>query len=401
MAVVTKRVWSTNKGDRRSAFQVDFVHANGERARQQFKTRREANDFRIAIEGQLRDGSFRPDASRVTVGEAAQEFLKHCEERMQRQERMTRKTFKVYEGHVLNYICPDPSQTKIVSRRSEFTGGLTALKLNQLTSRRVNDFRDALRHAGVSVPTTRKILSTLQLILAHAISRDLIAVNVAAGVKVIGRRDEGSRKITPPSKTLVRKLIEIASLDFSVKVQFAASTGVRAGELHALRWRQLDLTSGIVTIETRVDAYGNEDVTKTEAGMRDIPLSAALIKALLAWKSRTAFKKPNDLVFPNRSGSYCSHDNMVKRHYQPLFDKLSARFEEMPSEFDQRPRRFNWHALRHFAISCWIEAGLKPKTVQTFAGHSSLQVTMDRYGHLFKSDDHREAMNLIAKDVFG
>ena len=63
-------------------------------------------------------------------------------------------------------------------------------------------------------------------------------------------------------------------------------------------------------------------------------------------------------------------------------------------------RRRNWHALRHFAVSCWIEAGLSPKTVQTFAGHSSLQVTMDRYGHLFKSDDHKKAMDAIAADMF-
>jgi integrase len=52
-------------------------------------------------------------------------------------------------------------------------------------------------------------------------------------------------------------------------------------------------------------------------------------------------------------------------------------------------------------VSCWIEAGLSPKTVQTLAGHSSLQVTMDRYGHLFKSDDHKKAMDAIADDTFG
>src|SRR5712671_2414180 len=43
---------------------------------------------------------------------------------------------------------------------------------------------------------------------------------------------------------------------------------------------------------------------------------------------------------------------------------------------------FTLHALRHFAVSCWIDASLPPKAVQTFAGPSSLQVTMDRYGHL-------------------
>ena len=62
--------------------------------------------------------------------------------------------------------------------------------------------------------------------------------------------------------------------------------------------------------------------------------------------------------------------------------------------------RFNWHALRHFSVSCWIEAGFTPKTVQTFAGHASLQVTMDRYGHLFLNEDHKKPMDQIAKGLF-
>jgi hypothetical protein len=59
----------------------------------------------------------------------------------------------------------------------------------------------------------------------------------------------------------------------------------------------------------------------------------------------------------------------------------------------------NWHALLHFAISCGIDAGLASKTVQTFAGHSSLQVTMDRYGHLFRSDDHSRVMDTLARQL--
>ena len=47
--------------------------------------------------------------------------------------------------------------------------------------------------------------------------------------------------------------------------------------------------------------------------------------------------------------------------------------------------------------SCWIEAGPPAKAVQTFAGHSSLQVTMDRYGHLFPSDDHGRVMDAISE----
>jgi hypothetical protein len=60
-----------------------------------------------------------------------------------------------------------------------------------------------------------------------------------------------------------------------------------------------------------------------------------------------------------------------------MFDKLAALHAKDPQRHPEPPARFNRHALRHFAISCWIETGLDPKTVQTF-GHSSLAVTMDR-----------------------
>ena len=167
----------------------------------------------------------------------------------------------------------------------------------------------------------------------------------------------------------------------------------------ALRWRHLDLAQCEVKVETRVDAYGEEDVTKTAAGMRTIPLSQPLILMLKKWKLRTKRKTADDLVFPNKRGWYVGRDNMVKRKFLPLFVLLAEKHKQDPKQHPKPPARFNWHALRHFAVSCWIEAGLSPKTVQTFAGHSSLQVTMDRYGHMFKSDDHGAAMDAIAESV--
>jgi integrase len=91
---------------------------------------------------------------------------------------------------------------------------------------------------------------------------------------------------------------------------------------------------------------------------------------------------------------------MVKRRFLPLFGKLEAAHYADPINSARPPRRFNWHGLRHFAVSTWIEAGMTPKTVQTFAGHASLQITMDRYGHLFPSEDHNKAMDEIAKGLF-
>jgi integrase len=352
----------------------------------------------------MRAGTFRGDASKFTVKDAADSFLKHCEGRRQRRERMTRHNYNTMDGHIGNYICRDPKrhEGKVRPvRLKAFDGGIGSIRLSQLTARSIGDFRNRLRDAGVSVVTTRKILSTLQQLLQHAVDRDMIGINVVRGIKVIGRRDEGARKIVPPTKETMRALLAVADVDFRVKLAFASSTGVRAGELHALRWRHVDFAKAEVKIETRVDAYGEEDVTKTAAGMRTIPLADPLVLMLKEWKLRTKRKKADDLVFPNRRGWYTGHDNMVKRKFLPLFEALAEKHKEDPARYPEPPTRFNWHALRHFAVSCWIEAGLSPKTVQTFAGHSSLQVTMDRYGHLFKSDDHKKAMDAIASDMFG
>jgi integrase len=125
------------------------------------------------------------------------------------------------------------------------------------------------------------------------------------------------------------------------------------------------------------------------AGAHAQECTRKLIAMLKAWKIKSQFSRLDDLIFPNCEGQHLGHDNFfIKRQFLPLFDLLPT------------VKRFNWPALRHFAVSCWIEAGLAPKTVQAFAGHASLQVTMDRCGHLFPSDDHRKAMDQIAKGLF-
>ncbi len=403
MATLRKRKWRTPSGEERAGWVVDYYDVQDKRQREQFANRKEADAFRIEIEDQLRKGTYRPEAAKVTVKQAAELFINHCRERMERRERMTRRNFQVYEGYVRNYICPDPEwharkHAKPHHRFRYFEKGLGKRTLAQLTVGTVTKFRDDLRAFGVSVPTTRKIIAMLQVMLAYAISLDFIAVNAAKDVEVIGRRDEGARQIVPPDKDAMRQLIALADEDFAVKLIFAAATGVRAGELHALRWKHINFSRREVRIETRVDPYGEEDVTKTVAGIRTVPLGENVLLALKSWKLRSRFKEQTDLVFPNTLGTYLNHDDMVKRNFYPLFERLAKKWKE--ERRNEPLATFTWHALRHFAISCWIDAGLPPKTVQTFAGHSSLQVTMDRYGHLFRSEHHARAMDTIASEIY-
>ncbi len=404
MATIRKRKWRGPKGERRTGYLLDYFDNLGVRQRKQFPTRAEADAERVKVEGQLANGTYRRDASRVTVKEVCSAFLEWCEGRNERDERMTSKLLAVREGHVWNYIAPDPkwqAERRTRGRVKAFEGGIGEIKLAQLSARSVGAFRDRLRSAGVSIATTRAILRTLQAACAFAIGQDWVAINAAHGVKVIGPRDEGPKKIVPPPKEAVRRIVEAASGQTRLAIVFAAATGLRAGEQWAVRWRDVDLAAGVLHVAHRVDAYGDEGAPKTKAGERDVPLSAQLVAMLRKWKLESKFSKPEDLIFANTRGRYVSHDNFIRRGFQPVFSELARAHRGAPDDNPPAPALFNWHALRHFAVSCWIEAGLAPKAVQTIAGHSSLQVTMDRYGHMFPSPDHRKAMDAIAGGLFG
>ena len=385
MASVRKRTWVTASSNCKAAWVVDHTDSEGGRQRKHFSNKKTADAFRIHIEGQMQAGTYRPNAEKWTVKEVCENFLDYCAGRNERDERMTRKMLAVYKGHVNNHIL-------------HANHGLGSRKLSQLTARSVGEFRDRLRAASVTVPTLRKILATLRSALEYAISQDWVATNAAHGVRVIGHRDEGSKKIVPPSKEIMRAVLDASSADLRVKLLFAATTGARAGEQWATRWRDVDLDNGKLNIRRRVDVYGDEGVPKSAAGVRTIPLSNKLVSVLKAWKLKSKFKKPDELIFPNSEGNHVGHDNLIKRQFLPIFEKLEAGQRVNPANVVAV--RFNWHGLRHFAVSCWIEDGLTPKTVQTFAGHASLQVTMDRYGHLFPSEDHKKAMDQISSGLF-
>src|SRR5262245_39172727 len=247
MASVRKRTWSDANGELKTAWIVDYSDNRGNRQRKHFQTKKAADGFRIHIEGQLQSGIYRAAADKVTVQDACESFLEHCKGRNQRDERMTTKMLAVYRGHVSNHIL-----------HSEH--GIGSCKLSQFTARSVCDFRDRVRSAGVTVPTTRKILATLHSVLAHAISQDWIATNPAHGVKVIGPRGEGSKKIEPPSKDDMRAVIDAAGEGFRLMLLFAASTGARAGEQWAVRWAtwtlpSMSYASTVVSMSTAKKAH--------------------------------------------------------------------------------------------------------------------------------------------------
>jgi hypothetical protein len=122
----------------------------------------------------------------------------------------------VYKSHIHNHIL-----------HADY--GLGGRKLSQLTARLVGEFRDSLRSAGVTVPTVRKILATVHSVLAYTISQDWVATNAAHGTRVIGPRDEGSKRLHHPSKEDIRVVLNAASEDLRLMLFICRDHCPRAG----------------------------------------------------------------------------------------------------------------------------------------------------------------------------
>ena len=377
MAAIRKRTWA-RRDKTQTTWVVDFLDNAGTRQRKTFRLRRDADRFRVHVEGALADGTYSTIAATLTVRDLCTRFIENCDGRQQRGEKMERKTVLTYRGFVSNHVL-------------HADHGLGRVKLSALTRPRIGKFRDDLRSAGVSVATTRKIIAMVHTMLEYAIDQGFTKTNPARHVRVITPRGQGAKPISVPSRADVSALLEVADATTRLRILFAALTGLRAGEQWALTWADMDFQKREISVTRRVDVYHKLAAPKSEAGVRTVPLPDRLVKELKAWRLQSKFSKPDDLIFHNKNGGFVWHDNFVARFFTPLFEKTSRN----PSP----PARFNWHALRHHAISTWIAAGIPLMTVQTYAGHASLRLTADRYGHLLPDEDHHEKLDAIAKEL--
>jgi integrase len=167
----------------------------------------------------------------------------------------------------------------------------------------------------------------------------------------------------------------------------AALTGVRASELRGLRWDDIDLKRGELHVRQRADRYGVLGRPKSRAGQRTIPLGPMVVNTLRAWRLATT---STGLVFPTRTGKCLDHPSLWKRMLAPAQIKAGV------VTTGGKPK-YSFHALRHFYASWCInrkaDGGLELplKVVSNRLGHASIQITADRYGHLFpRGDDGAE-----------
>lgn len=370
---VRKRKWMTGKGVEREAWCVDYVDQQGKRRHKTFARKRDADVFASTSHVEVREGRHTPASESLTVGELADLWLEDCEA-----ERLEHSTIKQRQGHVRLHIGP-------------FIG---PIKLSDLTATRVDRFVDQMRDGGMSLAMRRKVLTNLKTILSFGQRKGHVAQNVALSVRIRSKDRDESGELNPgvemPTKKELLTMMDGAPDRWRPFMVTAIFTGARASELRGLRWQDVDLKEkeGVISIQQRADAWGNIGRPKSRAGVRDIPLAPMVINALKEWRLACPSSEL-DLVFPNRSGGVMNHSNFLKRVYYPLQ-------VENGIVDDQGKPRYSFHALRHAAVSLFIEQNWTAKRVQTIIGHASIAMTYDRYGKLFKdTEGNREAMEKV------
>lgn len=223
----------------------------------------------------------------------------------------------------------------------------------------------------------------------------LVSRNVVSLVKAprIERREAQTLTVDQ-----AKRLLEAAHgtpLDGLLEV--ALTTGMRRGEMLALRWNDVDLERGTAFVRrtlNKIARYGViENEAKTKASRRRIELSSVVVEALKRRRTQQEQIRlaavdgwqDQDLVFCDEKGCPFVPNTLLSR-YRKLLKQIG-----LP--------RMRFHDLRHSAATILLAAGVHPKKVQELLGHSSIRITMDLYSHVVSSMQQDVADKM--DDLFG
>jgi integrase len=368
---VRRRTWTNRDGSQGEAWIVAYRDHAGARRFKSFEKKRDAVAYHDQVKVDVRRGIHTADSVSITIAAAGQLWLDRAD-----RVGLERATAEQYRQHLKLHITPLIGE----------------VKLGQFTLPMARAFEDRLAkdRSPAMVP---KVMRSLGAILADAQERGLVAQNVVWNLSRgrsarAGRRRRGKLKVGVdiPTPDEIRILIAHLKDHRRALLLTAIFTGLRASELRGLRWVDIDLKHAVLHVRQRADRYRQMGRPKSAAGERTIPLPPLLLNALREWKLACP-KSERDLAFCNGRGNPDDWKEIVHDSYRPA--QVAAGVVNAKG----RAKYGGLHALRHFYASWCInrkkDGGLELplKLVQARLGHASVQMTADRYGHLFPSAD--------------
>lgn len=226
---------------------------------------------------------------------------------------------------------------------------------------------------GLSPKTATEILTIIKTVIDHA---QYLGYGVSmTPTKINIKKKENHIRVLSASEQQQLERVLLTNID-TVKfgVLLSLYTGIRLGELCALRWNCVDLKLGIIKVQQTMQRIQNTDPTeerrtkiiftdpKTQTSSRTIPLPAAILLIANSFQA-----SPNSFVLTGSPEKYIEPRTM-QNHFKRII-----RESGIPN--------VNYHALRHtFATRC-VEVGFEIKTLSEILGHATVNITLNRYVH--------------------
>jgi integrase len=360
--------WVTDSGKRTPRGAIVWHAADGSKPHPAYLTPKEAQiELRRLLEhdAERRPIDSLPNGEPSTFAEAAEAWYEHGE----RKRDLKRTTLKGYRQILDAYLLPaDEGQaTSSRFRRAPFGG----MPLRRIGPAQVTAWYDGLPYGR----TTERLLVITRSIFTHArrqgwMDHDPTSKIVARPVRYSGDYDFYSREE-------VDALVRAAASEQDAAIYLtAAMTGLRRGELVALRWRDIDFAGEAIRVRANY-SYG-ELVTPKSGKVRSVPMIAEVALALAGLAQRELFCGDQDPVFVGAAGGHLDAT------------ALRRRYVEATKHAGLRPLPL--HSLRHYFGSMAVNRASLVQ-VQAWMGHSHIQTTA-RYLH---AKSHADDAKLLAR----
>jgi integrase len=330
-----------------------------------------ASGLRAEIQRRIAEGTFHyPDY--FPDSERAKQFDVGGRRIMLRQ--LLNKQLEVYEHQVKNQtLSPSTLEGYAKAINSERMKVWDTVALRDATPSKLRDWISGM---GVTAKFARNLLTPLRSVFEDALNDELIDFNPFDRIalnKLLKQTSKASDYEVDPFDQAERvELLKHCRSDERPQIQFALATGLRPGELIALRWNRIDWVGNTVRIDVNQVA-GTEKGPKTEAGVRDVDLSAEALAALASQKEFSFLA--GEHVFHNpRTGQSWETDSQIRKTlWQPLCKRAGVRYR-------------NPYQMRHTFASSLLTAGQNPWYVAQQLGHVDVQMVFKVYGKFIPQD---------------
>lgn len=265
--------------------------------------------------------------------------------------------------------------------------------VRRLTTEDVKRFTSIMRDAGASDSTRAKHLRVLVACLNSAIAHGFASRNSASELPK-GERPRARRKESAyfENDELPRLFGEIPAGVYRELFMVGLKTGMRLGELLALRWGDVDLVDACIRV--RWSFTGGRLASPKNHERRDVDLTPELVEALGAWWGELGRPGDDKLVFPGATKTgYVNGQVVLRRELYPAME--AAGIPRVGPTGEKR----TFHSLRHTFAKRALENGRQITWLSRHLGHSSLAITTEVYGHWERSERKREAE--MMEGVFG